>query len=154
MLHLHEASVQWRPTDGIEKWKKPNPRRGSSQWPLCHKACALPLCYNHCLLSCFSCHASGSDFVLAFLPIGQIICIAFVEGEREKLIFCFLGCVSNFLISWLTEGRKFLGLRGSQNNKKVFEATLWLGFVLDVISGTSRSNYLKPQIQQKLNPAF
>ena len=41
-----------------EKRKKPNTRRDLNPWALCHEACALPLCYNRCLLEVRMTHFS------------------------------------------------------------------------------------------------
>ena len=37
-------------SNGIEKKKKPSTRRDLNPLPLCHKVCALPLCYTRCSL--------------------------------------------------------------------------------------------------------
>ena len=50
MLHLHQGPDKGHTSDRIEKRKKPSTRQNSNPQPLCHEACAPPLCYNRCLI--------------------------------------------------------------------------------------------------------
>ena len=62
MLHLHEGPIFGLTT---KRWKvgkislTPN---GMNPWPLDHKACALPLCYDHC--QALRIHTSWHSFII------------------------------------------------------------------------------------------
>ena len=93
VVHFREGPELGRSSDGAEKRKKPSTQRDLNPGPLCHEACALPLCYNHCPTKIKLVKGSKIDWRLTDLaaPTRRR-----TVGRQKVAKTSFLFCFKNF----------------------------------------------------------